>query len=220
MHKSRFSGECRIVEHLNDIVFLAINAPEQASDSMVAIACFIAQWILPLGAAIAVCLWIWSAARKRAALLTTVIGVLVGLGINQIIGLLWFHPRPFMVGLGRTLLAHPPANSFPSDHATFLWSLGLSLAATAVLRWWGWLFIIFGLLVAWMRVYLRLHFPLDMAGSLLVSLAIVACAWSDLPQFERRVLPPAEALYEFILQRVRLPVAIYPASPNGAEKPA
>ncbi len=203
-------GDTRIVEHLNDLLFLAINAPEQASGRIVAAARFGAEWIVPLAAAIVVCLWIWSAPHKRAALLTAVIGVLAGLGSNHIIGLVWVLPRPFLVGIGSTLDSHPPENSFPSDHATFLWSLGLSLVVTAVLRWWGWLFVVLGVSVAWARVYLGLHFPLDMAGSLLVSLAAAALARLGLPQVERRVFPPIEALYEFVLQRVRLPVAIFP----------
>jgi undecaprenyl-diphosphatase len=40
--------------------------------------------------------------------------------INQVIILLWQHPRPFVIGLGHTYLAHAADSSFPSDHLTLL----------------------------------------------------------------------------------------------------
>jgi membrane-associated phospholipid phosphatase len=51
----------------------------------------------------------------------------LGLSIDQLIGMLYSHPRPIMIGLGHQYLPHPVDNSFPSDHATFMWSLGFAL---------------------------------------------------------------------------------------------
>ena len=116
-------------------------------------------------------MWILGRRDARGALLATVLGVSVALGINQMLGLLWFEPRPFMIGLGHTLALHVVENSFPSDHATFLWSLGFALLATGEARWWGVMVCMVGLLVAWARVYLGLHFPIDMAASFFVAIA-------------------------------------------------
>lgn len=60
-----------------------------------------------------------------------------GQGINLLLGLVWFEPRPFMVGIGHTWLDHLADNGFPSDHATLAWSLGLRLALTGASRRWG-----------------------------------------------------------------------------------
>jgi len=68
----------------------------------------------------------------RDTLLATAIGVCLALGINQLLGLLWYEPRPFIIGLGYTLAVHAVENSFSSDHATF--SLIVFQAGTQDLR--------------------------------------------------------------------------------------
>ncbi|EOG4239629.1 phosphatase PAP2 family protein [Salmonella enterica subsp. enterica serovar Newport] len=85
---------------------------------------------------------------------------------------LWFHPRPFMVPLGHTWIYHAPETSFPSDHATLFFSAGLSLLLSGA-RVSGGLILLLSLFVAWSRVFLGVHFPLDMAGAALV--AVLAC---------------------------------------------
>jgi len=74
--------------------------------------------------------------------------------------------------LGRAPLSHGPETSFPSDHATFLWSLGFGLLMTRPLCLPGGAIACLGSSVAWARVYLGVHFPLDMAASLVIA----ACA--------------------------------------------
>jgi membrane-associated phospholipid phosphatase len=51
------------------------------------------------------------------------------LAINQAIGLVWQHPRPFMAGIGHAWISHATDSSFPSDHTTV--SFGVALAAWA-----------------------------------------------------------------------------------------
>jgi len=103
----------------------------------VALAGFAASWLVYAAAALVPALWVWGRWDARGALLATVLGVSVTLGINQLLGLLWYEPRPFMIDFGHTLAAHAVENSFPSDHATFLWSLGFALIATRAARSWG-----------------------------------------------------------------------------------
>src|SRR5258708_37308463 len=145
------------MDNLNDLLFSLINASDDASALTVGVAGFVAQWLVFGVAMLVIALWVWGASRKRYALLAAGVATLIALGINQVIGLLWFHPRPFMIGLGRTLMPHAPETSFPSDHATFLWSLGFGLIVTGAWRWWGWLIAASGFVVAWSRVYLGLH---------------------------------------------------------------
>ena len=199
------------MERLNRFLFLAINAPDPTSDIAVAVAQLTAQWLVFLAIAIIAGLWIWGAPRGRGALVAAALGLAIGMTINQVIGALWFHPRPFMVGIGHTLMSHAPETSFPSDHATLFWSLGFGLIATgSPWRPWSWCFVMLGLLVAWARVYLGLHFPFDMAGSLVVSLIAAGLARSLRPVVERWLLPRTEAFYELLLEWFRLPPALFP----------
>src|ERR671927_1677237 len=77
-------------------------------------------------------------------------------------------PRPFLIGLGHTLIDHRPSSSFPSNHATIF----LTYAATLALYGLGRLAATvtgLALLVAWSRIYLGVHFPFDMLGAAAVS---------------------------------------------------
>ena len=114
--------------------------------------------------------------------------------MGQIIGLIWPHPRPFMISVGHTLIPHTADPSFPSDHATVfsVVSLCLLLAGEIVP---GVAMLLIGLCVAWARLYLGVHFPLDMVGAMAVALVgylLVMPAWSRLG---RSITDGAETLY-------------------------
>jgi undecaprenyl-diphosphatase len=94
---------------------------------------------------------------------------LLGLGINIIITLFYFHPRPFMIPTGTLLIAHAAESSFPSDHATIMFSISLMFLTFKDLRRSGAIFFILAFISGLARVYAGLHFPLDIAGSLLVA---------------------------------------------------
>ena len=199
------------MDDLNDLLFIANRCLQRCERALtVCVAEFVAQWLVFGAAVLVIALWVWGASRKRYALLAAGVATLIALGINQVIGQLWFHPRPFMIGLGRTLMPHASETSFPSDHATFLWSLGFGLIITGAWRWWGWPIAASGLVVAWSRVYLGLHFPFDMAGSLIVSLAAAALARALQPSLRRWLLPSTESVYEFLLERLSLPTVLFP----------
>lgn len=102
------------MERLNYLLFFLVNVSEQASGITISVAEFAARWLVPAAAAAVIAPWVWGAPSKRGALLAAGAGMLIGLGINQVVGLLWFHPRPFMVGVGRTLMpmpARPPSRA-------------------------------------------------------------------------------------------------------------
>jgi len=110
---------------------------------------------------------------KRNAALYAFYAALLGLAINLTITRFYYHPRPFMLNLGHSLLAHSPETSFPSDHATLALTIALSLLFSGQ-RITGALFLLYGLATGFARVYCGIHFPLDIAGSILVS---VAASW-------------------------------------------
>ena len=64
--------------------------------------------------------WLRGGNATRKLLLEATAAGLVGRLFAHIIGLAWQHPRPFMVGIGRTLIPHAADSSFPSDHLTLL----------------------------------------------------------------------------------------------------
>lgn len=162
------------MEDLNQALFLWLNAPEHPSPWLLAIATFFAEyaiWALPLLIGIG---WLRGSERTRKVLLEATASGLAGLLINQIIGLVWQHPRPFAISMGHTLIAHAADSSFPSDHLTLLWAVALNLVMHRSPRLAGIALAGLGLIVAWARIYLGVHFPLDMVGAVLVA---VLSAW-------------------------------------------
>ena len=112
----------------------------------------------------------WLAKNEyRQEVLFSGYAALLGLGTNFIINLFYFHPRPFMIPTGTLLIAHAAESSFPSDHATIMFAVSLMLLTFRGLRQSGAVFLVLAFVSGLARVYSGLHFPMDMAGSLLVA---------------------------------------------------
>jgi undecaprenyl-diphosphatase len=109
----------------------------------------------------------------REELLFAGYAALLGLSINFIITLFYFHPRPFMIPTGTILIPYAPETSFPSDHSTIMFSISLMFLAFKDLRNRGVILFILSLISGLARVYTGLHFPMDIMGSLLVALISV-----------------------------------------------
>ncbi len=157
------------MENLNHTLFLWLAAPAHPGLLMLALARFFGEdaiFVVPLLAATG---WLRGSEHSRKVLLEASVAMLAGLLINQFIALLWPHPRPFMMGLGHNLIAHAANSSFPSDHLTGLWAYSLSLLMHRSQRMTAVALILLGLPMAWARIYLGVHFPLDMLGAALVA---------------------------------------------------
>ena len=117
--------------------------------------------------------YLWFTNRKNEALFAGYATTL-GVTIDAIIGLIYFHPRPFMEHLGVMLIHHKPETSFPSDHTTFTLSIALMLLTFKSTRILG---IIFTFLALWCgiaRIYSGVHWPFDILGSIIVSIISVS----------------------------------------------
>ena len=157
------------MEDTNHALFLWLNAPEYPSTMPLAVAIFFAEYAILALPTIIGFGWLRGSEHIRKVLLEATASGLAGLLINQIIGLVWQHPRPFMIGLGHTLIPHAADSSFPSDHLTLLWAVAFSFLMYRSPRMAGLALALLGLPVAWARIYLGVHFPLDVVGAFLVA---------------------------------------------------
>ncbi|MDI6728982.1 MAG: undecaprenyl-diphosphatase [Thermodesulfovibrionales bacterium] len=107
---------------------------------------------------------------SRINLLSVGWSTLLALFINFLITLFYFHPRPFMVHIGKLLISHGPETSFPSDHATFMFSIAFAFIIHNEFRKIGIVLIILALIGGMARVFVGVHFPMDIAGSFGVGL--------------------------------------------------
>ncbi len=87
---------------------------------------------------------------------------------------LYFDPRPFVVGHFTPLVPHAPNNGFPSDHALLV----SALAAVGMFwnRWLGVVLWTLAIVVAISRVYVGVHHPIDVLGSMAFAISGVS-AW-------------------------------------------
>jgi len=195
---------------LNHHLFLLINAEPGESPLLIALGRIVAADAIGLVPVLLVLLWIRGRPDRRGGLVATAVATALALGANQIVGQFWYEPRPFMIGLGRTLMAHAPENSFPSDHTTFMLTVGIGLIATGAAPRWGRVVTIAGVLVAWARIYLGLHFPLDMVASALIAGIFAALGvWLVAPA-QRLIVPLANAVYDRALDLMGLPDRVFP----------
>lgn len=154
---------------INESLFLWLNASGQPNPALLVFAKLCAEyviWIVPLWL---VAGWLRGSDNTRALLLEAAVCGAAGLLINQAISLVWQHPRPFVLGIGHTLIPHAPDSSFPSDHLTLMWAVAFSFMLHQRTRAGGVVLAVLGLPVAWSRIYLGVHFPIDMAGSAAVA---------------------------------------------------
>ena len=133
--------------------------------------------------------WLRGSEDSRKVWLEAFVAILAGLLINQFIALVWPHPRPFMLGLGHNFINHAANSSFPSDHLTGLWAFSFSLLLHRGQRMTAIALILLGLPMAWARIYLGVHFPLDMLGAALVaglsaSLALIGARFYIQPIYQ------------------------------------
>lgn len=186
----------------NMALFTLLNAADRPGAIPQALAEALAVAPVLLVPVLLTCLWVWGPPARRAGLIATGCAAFAGQAINLTLGLLWFEPRPFMVGVGHTWLEHVADNGFPSDHATLAWSLGLGLVLTGGSNRWGAVACLAGLAAGWARVFLGVHFPMDVLASIPAGLLAAAFARAVLPPVRRWVAPPAERLYDAALGRL------------------
>ncbi|MEO7159860.1 MAG: phosphatase PAP2 family protein [Polaromonas sp.] len=167
------------MEAFNRSLFLWINAGVNTPSWAIDTAIVLADGLIYLIPVLLLVLWLWGDGARRNQAIKACLVTLLALGANQVIGLVWQHPRPFMIGLGHAWIPHAADSSFPSDHMTVFAAIGLTLLLGGAFRLAA-AILATGFAVAWARIFLGVHFPLDMAGAVAVTgiaYAVVSPLW-------------------------------------------
>lgn len=188
------------LQHLNQDLFLQINATANTSPDLIQISLFVANDLVYGIPVLLAAQWLLGGQTRRSAALLAFVLAMLALGVSQLIGMAWYQPRPFVIGLGHTWASHAPDASFPSDHLTLFTAIGLGLVFGGR-KASGLVTVSLGLLVGWARVYVGFHFPLDMGGSLLVAAACSALVVPLWRHFGAGLTTQAEAIYRWLFAR-------------------
>ncbi|WP_075181602.1 undecaprenyl-diphosphate phosphatase [Pantoea sp. 1.19] len=161
------------MEALNQKLFLWINATPDSPGWLIALATFIARDAIAIVPMLIAALWLWGTRHRlnaqRELVLKTAIALVYALLISWCLGSLFPHPRPFVAGIGHQFLSHAPDYSYPSDHGTTMFTVALAFLCWHRL-WSGLTLLAVAIAIAWSRIYLGVHWPLDMLGGLLVGM--------------------------------------------------
>lgn len=190
------------IEGVNRSLFLALNASPGLTGISLNLAIGAAKYSIVVLACVVVWRGLLGNSRDRSGLIHVVIAVVPALAINYVVGLVFFHPRPFMIGLGHTYLAHLPEASFPSDHATFMWTIAFGMLYWSPTKPSSWIALLLAGLTSWARIFLGLHFPFDIAGSIVVASVSVAALAPLSAVTARHIGEPINAAYVFITRRM------------------
>lgn len=155
--------------------------------------------LLPLASVIAVDgSWIsvglmgWAAWRHRSQrgyIFATLIACAMAATAAHAIAASLNWPRPFMLGLSPAYIEHGDRGSLPSAHATVMFTIALAFLLRRSLWRLGLLMIASAALTGWARVYVGVHFPIDIVAGALVAAGIVGMLCVVIG-FSRRYLVP------------------------------
>ena len=157
-----------MLENINYALFALINATPASSWWAIEVATFIAKDLIIIVPLLVVALWLWGP-NQRQLVFKVMLALALSLSISWVIGHLFPHDRPFVDGVGYNFLHHAAADSFPSDHGTVIFTFALAFLFWHRV-WSGALLLVIASAIAWSRVYLGVHWPLDMLGGLLAGM--------------------------------------------------
>lgn len=187
------------IDSLNLYLFNILNAPEQASPFMMHYAIFIAKDLIYLLVLIFVLLWLRGDYQVKKHILKAFIFTCITLMLSETASAIFSTPRPFVIEAGRTLIEHAPTGSFPSNHMAILSSIGFAYYFSNQ-RQVGKFLLILAWLVAWARIYVGVHFPIDMLGAFFLAFAVNASGQSLWNKYKEQLMAWIMAVYSKLLQ--------------------
>lgn len=179
----------------NHVLFEILNAGPDLGPAPLAIAHFMATQLTSVVLLVLGFAWVRGGHAVRRDVLEMLIGCALASGLAQLVLHFWPQPRPFMLNLGTQYLQHRATPGLPSHHVTFLWALAFTAWGTRRLKAFALPLFVTGLVVGWSRVFLGVHFPLDVLAAAPVALAGAIVA--------RGMRRPAMLLYSPILHGYR-----------------
>ena len=107
----------------------------------------------------------------------SVVTVILAEIIGKIAGQFYSHHQPFAVLPNVSqLIEHGIDNSFPSDHSIIFFSICFSFWLVRKKEWWLW--ITLAILVAISRVWVGVHYPVDvMTGAIIGIISALFAYW-------------------------------------------
>lgn len=159
------------LDQLNLSLFHVLNVPDQASIWIINYASLIAHDLVYLFLLIFAIAWFRGSYEVKTGIIKAFIFTAITLLMSEVLSAVLNTPRPFVMDVGRTLIEHASTGSFPSNHMSIFSGIAFAYYFSPqrdlgrILIWTAWL-------VAWSRVYVGVHFPIDMLGAFLMAITV------------------------------------------------
>lgn len=160
------------LELLNFRLFELINASENPNPFLVKFAVFISHDLVTIFAIGLLALACFRPNRFKILTIKAAVFTAITSLIAALIDKFYYHPRPFALDMGHTLIHHAATNSFPSHHMLAMSSMALAFLLFSREKLIGSICVALAWLVGWSRIYLGVHFPVDVAGAFLLALFV------------------------------------------------
>ncbi len=158
------------MEEFNIATFLLINQYAGESNFLDAFLIGFAEATPYIYIFIIIYLWFSDCIERKKSSFNSGLSVLLGMLTSYVISLFYYHSRPFVDNLGTQLVEHAPDSSFPSDHTTFIFSISVMLLFNQSTRNIGSVLCFLSFISGLSRVFVGVHFPLDIFGAILVAI--------------------------------------------------
>lgn len=184
---------------LNVDVFRLINDLGKQYSSLNPFVVFLAEYMLYFLCLAIVLYWFTRTEKNRLMVIHGGIAFIGAEIIGKIAGQFYSHHQPFAVlPHVNKLIEHEIDNSFPSDHTILFFSICVSFFLVRKKAGWLWLVPAFGVAIS--RIWVGVHFPVDVVvGALLGTISALFVYWTA-PKlsFIKQLL----ALYERVEQHI------------------
>lgn len=187
------------LDQLNLYLFHLLNVPDQASIWMINYASLIAHDLVYVFLLIFAIAWLRGSHEVKTGIIKAAIFTAITLSISEVLSAVLNTPRPFVMEVGRTLIEHAPTGSFPSNHMSIFSGIAFAYYFSAqrdlgrILLWTAWL-------VAWSRVYVGVHFPIDMVGAFLIALAVNLAGLPLWWKYENKIMRFIFSIHQFLFK--------------------
>lgn len=188
-----------MLEQIHLEIFRFINDMGKQYDALNPVVVGIAEYTLyVLGAGLLI-YWLTRSRANRMMVIQAVCAFIFAELLGKTAGILYEHQQPFAVLPNvNQLIEHDIDNSFPSDHTILFFSICMSFLLVRMKE--GWLWLALACCVAISRIWVGVHYPIDVAVGALLGILSAVVVHLTLPKlaFVRSLL----AQYEKIEQRV------------------
>lgn len=160
---------------LNVAIFFQIFALSRQNPLLDFLMVFGAEYLIFLTFLTVGVLTLIGSVKERKALIIVALGFLIQFIIRKVVHVIYFEPRPFVTYQITPLIEHAANAAFPSGHTTIM-----ATVASAYYFCKSKFTLLFILLMLWVglsRIFVGVHYPLDILGGILTGFISVALAW-------------------------------------------